>query len=543
MTKSLKRREIIAGGAAIGAGAAATAGSFPKPAIGQGVTRWRMVTAWPRNLPGPGVAAQMLADRITALSGGRIEVELFATGEIVPGNQVFDAVAEGTAELYHAVPAYWGSKSKGILVFGSQPFGLRADEQVGWLAHGGGQELYDEMYARFGLKPFLCGNSGPQWAGWFRNEITSVDDLQGLRFRTTGLASEMCNKLGMAVQAMGGGDMFQALQAGTIDAGEFIGPWSDSALGFQQVAKNYYWPGVGEPSSAEECAINMSVWEGLEDDLKLAVSTACESLYNPVLTEYTTKHALALRNLVANDGVMVRELPEDVDRRHGQRRGRGDGRAPRGFGRAGAPDHRELPRLPGAHGRVHALRRQRPDERPRARLQLRLTGLLETTAGALDRVNAWVGAPCAGWRSSCCWRSSRSSCCATSSARAISGAPRPSSTCTPPSSCWAPATRSWSTAMSGSTSSTAASGRRGQAWVNLVGTILFLVPTCLVILWFTWRFTANSWAIREGPLSVGGIPAAFLLKSLIPAFAVLLLIQGASLALRSIIRLRQAEAA
>jgi TRAP-type mannitol/chloroaromatic compound transport system substrate-binding protein len=312
MSKSLKRREIIAGSAAIAAGAAATAGSFPKPAIGQGVTRWRMVTAWPRNLPGPGVAAQMLADRITALSGGRIEVELFATGEIVPGNQVFDAVAEGTAELYHAVPAYWGSKSKGILVFGSQPFGLRADEQVGWLAHGGGQELYDEMYARFGLKPFLCGNSGPQWAGWFRNEINSVDDLQGLRFRTTGLASEMCNRLGMAVQAMGGGDMFQALQAGTIDAGEFIGPWSDSALGFHQVAKNYYWPGVGEPSSAEECAINMSVWEGLEDDLKLAVSTACESLYNPVLTEYTTRHALALRDLVANHGVMVRELPEDV---------------------------------------------------------------------------------------------------------------------------------------------------------------------------------------------------------------------------------------
>jgi TRAP-type mannitol/chloroaromatic compound transport system substrate-binding protein len=312
MTKSLKRRQVIAGSAAIGAGAAAGAASFPKPAISQDVTRWRMVTAWPRNLPGPGVAAQMLADRITALSGGRIEVELFATGEIVPGNQVFDAVAEGTAELYHAVPAYWGSKSKGILVFGSQPFGLRADEQVGWLAHGGGQALYDEMYARFGLKPFLCGNSGPQWAGWFRNEITSVDDLQGLRFRATGLASEMCNKLGMAVQAMGGGDMFQALQAGTIDAGEFIGPWSDSALGFYQVAKNYYWPGVGEPSSAEECAINMAVWEGLPDDLKAAVRTACESLYNPVLTEYTTKHAQALRNLVANEGVVVRQLPEEV---------------------------------------------------------------------------------------------------------------------------------------------------------------------------------------------------------------------------------------
>jgi TRAP-type mannitol/chloroaromatic compound transport system substrate-binding protein len=304
----MKRRAVLAGGT----GAALAASAFPKPALSQGTIRWRMVTAWPRNLPGPGVAAQMLADRIEALSGGRIEIELFAAGELVPATGVFDAVAEGTAELFHAVPAYWGSKSKGILVFGSQPFGLRADEQVGWMVHGGGQALYDEMYARFGIKPFLCGNSGPQWAGWFRNEITSVDDLQGLRFRTTGLASEMASKLGMAVQAMGGGAMFQALQSGTIDAGEFIGPWSDSALGFQQIAKFYYWPGIGEPSSAEECGINMAVYEGLDDELKLAVELACESLYNPVWTEYTTKHAEALRQLVANEGVQVRKLPDEV---------------------------------------------------------------------------------------------------------------------------------------------------------------------------------------------------------------------------------------
>jgi TRAP-type mannitol/chloroaromatic compound transport system substrate-binding protein len=254
----------------------------------------------------------MLADRIGILSGGRIEVKLHAAGELVPGRGVFDAVGEGTAELYHAVPAYWGSKSKGILLFGSQPFGLLADEQFGWMAHGGGQALYDEMYARFGLKPFLCGNSGPQMGGWFREEIKSADDLKGLKFRTTGLASEMCSKMGMAVQAMGGRDMFQALQSGALDAGEFIGPWTDSALGFYQVAKNYYWPGVGEPSSAEECAVNAKVFNDLPDDLKNAVSMACESLYNPVWTEYTTKHALALQKLVAEQGVQLREMPEDV---------------------------------------------------------------------------------------------------------------------------------------------------------------------------------------------------------------------------------------
>ncbi len=279
----MERRKFIKAGV-IGAAAVPLA----TPAIAQGVMQWKMVTAWPKNLPGPGVAAQMLADRLTTLSGGRIEVKLFAAGELVPGRGVFDAVSEGTAELYHAVPAYWGSKSKGILLFGSQPFGLRADEQVGWLYHGGGQVLYDEMYGRFGIKPFLCGNSGPQWGGWFRNEIKSVEDLKGLKFRTTGLASE------------------------ALDAGEFIGPWTDSALGYQQIAKNYYWPGVGEPSSAEECGVNAAVYDALDDDLKQAVALACESLYNPVWSEYTTKHAISLQKLVKEDGVQVRMFPQEV---------------------------------------------------------------------------------------------------------------------------------------------------------------------------------------------------------------------------------------
>ncbi len=315
----MERRTFLKTGM-LGAAGAATA-TLASPAIASGARRWKMVTAWPKNLPGPGVAAQMLADRITTLSGGRIEVQLFAAGELVPGRGVFDAVSEGTAELYHAVPAYWGSKSKGILLFGSQPFGLRADEQFGWLHHGGGQALYDEMYARFGLKPFLCGNSGPQWGGWFRKEIRSAEDLKGLKFRTTGLASEMASKLGVAVQAMGGRDMFQALQTGALDAGEFIGPWTDSALGFYQIARYYYWPGVGEPSSAEECAVNMRAYNDLPEDLRQAVALACESLYNPVWTEYATRHAQALKTLVEKHGVQVRMFPEDVIRAMGRAAG------------------------------------------------------------------------------------------------------------------------------------------------------------------------------------------------------------------------------
>lgn len=303
----MKRRTFIKVGVASTAATALAA-----PSIAQGMVEWNMVTAWPKNLPGPGVAAQTLADRITSLSGGRIKVSLFPAGELVPGRGVFDAVSEGTADLYHAVPAYWGSKSKGILLFGSQPFGLRADEQFGWLYHGGGQALYDEMYARFNLKPFLCGNSGPQWGGWFKSEINSLDDLKGLKFRTTGLASEMAAKIGIAAEAMSGPAMFQALQTGVLDAGEFIGPWTDSALGYFQVAKNYYWPGVGEPSSAEECAVNAKTFAALPDDLKAAVSLACESLYNPVWTEYTTKHAISLQKLVVDEGVRVKRFPDSV---------------------------------------------------------------------------------------------------------------------------------------------------------------------------------------------------------------------------------------
>ncbi len=303
----MKRRDFLKAGA-VGTAAATLAA----PAVAQDVTQWTMVTAWPKNLPGPGVAAQTLADRITTLSGGRLEVKLHAAGEIVPGRGVFDAVSEGTAHLYHAVPAYWGSKSKGILLFGSQPFGLRADEQVGWMVHGGGQALYDEMYGRFGIKPFLCGNSGPQWFGWFREEINSVDDLKGMKYRSTGLASEMCAEIGMAVQAMSGPAMFQALQSGALDAGEFIGPWTDSALGYHQIAKNYYWPGIGEPSSAEECGVNQAAYDALSDDLKLVVATACSSLYNDVWTEYETKHAQALVQLVENEGVMPKMLPDSI---------------------------------------------------------------------------------------------------------------------------------------------------------------------------------------------------------------------------------------
>jgi len=195
----MNRRKFMTTASLAATGAAATAGGLATPAISQDLQQWTMVTSWPRNLPGPGTAANSLAERITALSGGRLEVKVSAANELVPASGVFDAVSEGTAELYHSVPAYWGSKSPGFLIFGSQPFGLTAQEQSGWMNWGGGQALYDELYEEFNLKPFLCGNSGAQWMGWFRKEIGSIDDFQGLRFRTTGLNSRALSKVGVAV--------------------------------------------------------------------------------------------------------------------------------------------------------------------------------------------------------------------------------------------------------------------------------------------------------------------------------------------------------
>lgn len=294
--------------------AAATAATtvLATPAISQGRVEWRMVTAWPPNLPGPGTSANWLADKITKMSEGKLSVKVFAAGQLSPATGVFDAVAKGAAEMYHAVPTYWRGKSPGIVLFGNFPYGLMASETHAWMIHGGGQALYDEMYARFGLKGFLCGNTGNQWMGWFKREIKSAADFKGLRYRSPGLGGEMYRRMGAAVVQLAGGEIFPALQAGTIDAAEFIGPWTDSALGFHQAAKFYYWPGVQEPASAEECVVNKEKWDALSTELKQVVEVACMATYAYSTNEYIVRNPIALRNLVEKNGVQVRQAPQDV---------------------------------------------------------------------------------------------------------------------------------------------------------------------------------------------------------------------------------------
>lgn len=303
----MHRRKFLAASALAGAGAGLAA-----PAIAQERITWDMVTSWPTGAPGVDDSARRIAKRITDMSGGRLTINVHGAGEIVPAFGVFDAVSQGVAQIYHSVPAYWTSKNKAIGMFGSFPFGLTAPEQMGWMYHGGGQELYDKIYAGFGLKGFIAGNSGPQFFGWFRNEINTMDDLRGLRLRTTGFSGEMLRRVGVAVVTLPGGEVFQALQSGAIDAGEFIGPWNDFAFGFHQVAKNYYAPGPGEPSSAEEIGMNAGAFDALPDDLKEIVKTVAMSASEETTTNYDMNHAKTLKLLVEEHGVAVRMLSDEI---------------------------------------------------------------------------------------------------------------------------------------------------------------------------------------------------------------------------------------
>ena len=212
----MDRRSFIRRGALAGAGAAALA----SPAVAQDRITWRMVTTWPKNFPGLGVGAQRMADRITAASGGRLTVQVYSAGEMVPPLQSLDAVIDGTAEMSHGAAYYWQNKSTALNYFTGVPYGMTAGELAAWVRHLGGQELWDEVYDQFGVQAFLSGNTGTQAGGWFREELTGLDSLKGVRFRTPGLGGRVWEKLGATVTNMAAGEIFQALQSGALDAAD-----------------------------------------------------------------------------------------------------------------------------------------------------------------------------------------------------------------------------------------------------------------------------------------------------------------------------------
>lgn len=294
-------------------GAAAAATALAAPAIAQGNITWRMVTTWPRNFPGLGVGAQRLADRITLASGGRLTVEVFSAGELVPPLQSLDAVIDGTAEMSHGAAYYWQNKSVALSFFTGVPFGMTSREMAAWVRYQGGQELWDEVYDQFGVQGFLSGDTGTQTGGWFKNELTSLADIQGLRFRTPGLGGQVWQALGVSVTNMAAGEIFQALQSGTLDAAEFVGPYNDLALGFYQVCKHYYTSSFTEPGLATELVVDKAKYQALPDDLQAIVRDVAQAEYDQVASDFYANDPHALQTLVRDHDVILHTaFPDDI---------------------------------------------------------------------------------------------------------------------------------------------------------------------------------------------------------------------------------------
>ncbi len=297
--------------AALVAGATAAA-SFPKPALSQGLMKWRMQTTWPRNFPGLGTGANVLAEWIGKLSGGRLTVEVFGGGEIVPFFETMDAVASSTIEMGHGAPYYWVGKVPATQYIAVLPFGLNIGEQSSWFQFGGGQALGDKIYAELGCKFFPSGNTGVQMGGWFNIDITSLDDLRGLKMRIPGLGGEVLRAAGTNVVNLPGGEIAPALQSGAIDATEWVGPYNDLAFGLYKSAKFYYYPGWHEPATVLDNFINLTAWESLDDELKNVIEVANAYAYQFVINDFMANNNAALDTLVNEHGVIVRKFPDKV---------------------------------------------------------------------------------------------------------------------------------------------------------------------------------------------------------------------------------------
>ena len=310
------RRSFLQSAPLVAAGGLAACGQAEQqaaPAVqSQQRFKWKMVTTWPKDFPALGTGANNLAHSIEALSDGRLHVKVYGAGELVPASGVFDAVSGGTAEMGHGAAYYWKGKHEATQFFSAVPFGLNATEINGWLRYGGGQALWDELYADFNLRAFPVGNTGVQMGGWFNREINTLADFSGLVMRMPGLGGEVLRRLEVTVKALPGGEIFQALKTGAIDATEWVGPYNDLAFGLHQAAQYYYWPGWHEPGTALECMVNKQALEALPADLQAVVKYACQAANDDMLSEFTARNSQALKTLVDEHGVQLRRFSDEL---------------------------------------------------------------------------------------------------------------------------------------------------------------------------------------------------------------------------------------
>jgi TRAP-type mannitol/chloroaromatic compound transport system substrate-binding protein len=290
----------------------AAATTVATPAIAQGVRELKMVTSWPKGFPGVGTSAERLGRSITALTGGRLKVQVFAAEELVKPLEVFDAVSAGVADMYHSADYYWEKQSPAFSFFAAVPVGFTADEMAAWINWGGGQALWDELGGGFNIKGLLALNTGVQMGGWFTKEVKGPESYVGLRYRMPGLGAAVLRRLGAIVVNLPVGEIAGALKSGALDASEWIGPWNDMALGLQKVSKFYYYPGFHEPGSAAALGTNKKLWEGLSADDRNAITTAANAEYTLSLAEFNANNAKSLEQLSQDTSIEIRKFDDSL---------------------------------------------------------------------------------------------------------------------------------------------------------------------------------------------------------------------------------------
>src|SRR5499433_829657 len=308
MEEQMKRRQFLT---AMGAGAAATAIAAPAIAQSSPTLKWRLTASWPKSLDTLYGTCVNLAKYVSEATDGKFHIQSFAAGEIVPGLQVLDAVQNGTVELGHSAQYYYIGKDPTWALFCAVPFGLNSRQQNAWFYHGDGQKLIDEFGAKFNTKCLLAGNTGAQMGGWFNKEIKEPGDFKGLKMRIGGWAGKTLGKLGLVAQQIAGGDIYPALEKGTIDAAEWVGPHDDEKLGFYKVAKYYYYPGWWEGGAMIHVHVNKQKWEELPPAYKAILKVAASEANVFTLGRYDAQNPQALKRLVAN-GTQLRPFSEAI---------------------------------------------------------------------------------------------------------------------------------------------------------------------------------------------------------------------------------------
>lgn len=291
----------------------ASAGAIAAPALAQSqpTINWRLASSFPKSIDTIFNGADGLSKRVAQLTNGKFNIRVFAAGEIIPALQVVDAVQAGTIEMGHTAGYYYFGKDPAFCFDTAVPFGLTSRQQTAWMDQGGGMQLMRDFYKDYGIINFMGGNTGTQMGGWFRKEIKTVKDLDGLKMRISGLAGRVMQRVGVVPQQIGGGDIYPALEKGTIDAAEWVGPYDDEKLGFNRVAPHYYAPGWWEPSAQLSFLIGIKEWEKLPKDYQAALEVATYEAHVSIQAAYDARNPAALARLL-KAGVKLHTFSKEI---------------------------------------------------------------------------------------------------------------------------------------------------------------------------------------------------------------------------------------